>query len=215
MGQFTFIAVLVLAIPLTGMGFVQAMRHPRLSASRAFDASMNLAVLIVGIPTMIFFIFLAMTIAILVFIPQSTGITQVVSAALLLSMVAMVLFQMWYIYSTLQRSAKYHGLSILEYIAIRFNQEEQKQQKEERKARGERIDALYERIPEFKEEIRPSKLATSQPGVSLSMREYEYASIRHPLLAFLKGLFPGIIATFLGAIVYVAFFLFLAMMAGF
>ncbi|MHA2368955.1 MAG: hypothetical protein ACXADX_09045 [Candidatus Hodarchaeales archaeon] len=209
--QILFIAALVLLLPLVGMGFVQGMRHPKLSASRAFDASMNLAVLVLGIPTMVFFIFIGAALTLLIFVPQSSDLTQIVSAALLVAIVAMAAIQVYYVYSTLQRSAKYHGLSIPDYIAMRLSQEEKKRQKAERKVRGERIDELYDRIPEFKEEIRPSKSPAAELPIRLGMEEdYEYTSKDHLVKAILKAFLPGLVATFLGTMIYVAFFLILA-----
>lgn len=208
--QILLIAALVLILPIAGMGFVQGMRHPKLSASRAFDASMNLAVIIVGIPTMVFFIFIGAVLALLVFVPQSSDLTQIISAALLVSIATMAVIQVYYVYSTLLRSAKYHGLSIPDYIAMRLSQEEKRRQKAERKVRGERIDELYDRIPEFKEEIRPSKSPAAELPIKLGMEEYEYASKDHPIKAILKGFLPGLVATFLGTMIYVAFFLILA-----
>ncbi|MFX0117701.1 MAG: hypothetical protein ACFFB3_24360 [Candidatus Hodarchaeota archaeon] len=207
--------VVVLFLPFGAfLGLLHIMRNPRASASRAFGVYINLGVLLVGIPLIVFLLFLIGVATLLVFIPPSGDPAQVVLSTLLFSILLMGVIQIYFIVSTLQKTADYHGLSISGYILMKLSQEEKERQKQEKIARAKHVDRLYTKLPEMKKKIKPWAKAPAQTVATIDISQYEYAPSSSKFKTILRELGPALLAIFVADLVFAAFFLMLASMQG-
>lgn len=207
--------VVVLFLPF-GMflGLLQAMRSPRVSTSRAFGAYINLGVLLIGIPMSMFLFFVVGSAILLVFVPPSSDPAQVLLSALLVAILLTAVVQIYFIVSTLQKAADYHGLSISGYIAMKMSQEERERERQAKIARAEKVDELYSAIPAMRKKIKPWAKDRAEPVSRIDISMYEYAPKSSKLGAILRELGPPLLAIFLSNIVFIAFLLLLSSLQG-
>ncbi|MFQ5978031.1 MAG: hypothetical protein ACE5OZ_07880 [Candidatus Heimdallarchaeota archaeon] len=207
--------VVVLFLPF-GMflGLLQAMRSPRVSTSRAFGAYINLGVLLVGIPMFMFLFFVVGSVILLVLVPPSSDPAQILLSTLLVAILLTAVIQVYFIVSTLQKAADYHGLSISGYIALKLSQEEKEQERQAKIARAEKVDELYSAIPAMKKKIKPWAKERAEPISRIDMSQYEYAPKSSKLGAILRELGPPLLAVFLSNLVFIAFLLMLSSLQG-
>jgi hypothetical protein len=205
--QVAFIVV-VLFFPFgVFLGLLQVMRNPRVSASQAFGAYINLGMLLIAIPLIVLLLFVVGAVTLLVFIPPSGDPAQLLLTTLLISVVAMAILQGYFVISTLQRAADYHGLSISGYIMLKLSEEEKERQKQAKIARAKKAARLYEAIPQMKKKIRPWEKDGPQLAPPVDMSEYEYAQSSSKLRAIIRELGPALLAILAADAVFIAFFL--------
>lgn len=199
------------------LGFLHLIRNPRVSVSRVFDVYINLGALLFGIPFGVFFIFILGAAVILMLVPalQTTPQQALVPFAIV-ALVLIFVMQALYLFSTINKYAAERGLSASEYIRLKLSREERERNRLEKLAHKERIDSLYERIPEIKERIHPGAAKSPAAHPIRSMDDYEYAKDeKNPFFAFVREFIPALLGIIVGNAVFIAGFFALAALLGY
>ncbi|MFX0114933.1 MAG: hypothetical protein ACFFB3_10335 [Candidatus Hodarchaeota archaeon] len=193
-GQWAFIWVILFAAYIgVFLGFLHLLRNPRVAVSRIFDVYINLGALLLGIPFSIFFLFLIGAVTILIFVPAGANPQHALIPFVIVVIFIVVVAQIFYIVSTMNRYAAERGLSLSGYIRLKLSREEREREKLVKLAHRERMDSLYEKIPEIKERIHPAVSKSPAAYPVRSLEDYEYpVEEKNPILAFIREFIPAL-----------------------
>lgn len=215
-GQFAFLWALLFAAYIgIFMGFLHLIRNPRVTVSRIFDVYINMGVLLFGIPFGTFFLFILGAVTILMFVSAGTDPQQALVPFVFVTFVVILVLQAFYLVSTMRKYAAERGLSLSDYIRLKLSGEERERERLRKLAHRERIDSLYEKIPEIKSRMRPVAATTPASSSTRSLDDYEYAKEeKHPFFAFLREFVPAILGIFVANTLLIIGFLALAALVG-
>lgn len=216
LGQWAFLWALLFAAYIgIFLGFMHLIRNPRVTTSRIFDVYINMGALLFGIPFGTFFLFILGAVTILMFLPAGTDPQQALVPFVLVALIGILVLQAFYLVSTMKKYAAERGLSLSEYIRLKLSGKERELEKLGKLANQERIDSLYEKIPEIKSRIRPAAATASASYSTRSLDDYEYAKKeKHPFFAFLREFVPAILGIIVANTLLIIGFLALAALVG-
>ena len=161
---------------------------------------------------MVFLFFVVGAVVVLTFVPPGEDPGHILLITMFVAVLVIAIIQVGYIFSTLQKSAKYHGLTISGYISLKLSKEEKIRQKKEKRARAEQADRLYTQIHDLKKKVRPWAVSSTLPVSTIDMSQYEYASSENPFRTLIRELGPPLLGIFFGNIVMIAVLLILSSM---
>jgi hypothetical protein len=193
-GQWAFIWVILFTAYIgIFLGFLHLLRNPRVTVSRIFDVYINLGALLLGIPFSIFFFFLIGAVVILLFVPADANPSHALIPFSIVIIFVVIVAQIFYIVSTMNRYAAERGLSLSEYIRLKLSREERERERLAKLAHRERMDSLYEKIPEIKERIHPAVSRSPAVYSVRTMKDYEYEiEEKNPIFAFIREFIPAL-----------------------